>query len=533
MHDFVLDIPVLKQTIADLNKGVTDLNKIWKTAEKVKNNTKNAWTGKSALAFIEKIDVEKIAFNLYVNEIKDLVDSLKYILTEAEKMNKQAISFAGFVGFTTNVPGKDIVSINKVKIQQAARTCADLDDIYTAQHKTISNAGSAADGLKYARVVAVWEFDTIKAKINNTKKKISELKVALEKYQREMQTLEEEACAKFHRVGNVSATDEAMLDSWIAGLAGKDITEIAVEDKERLIALYESLNPEDKEKMDKFLEPIAKCGHDEDILNIKAIVYTADEPYKTLLLANISKISVFEHHSEESKLFKDQGFCVPIFKSILFSLENDGLSDPCGPYFTLFHEIGHGIDDASKALGYKTAAYIDSDFNSNMYDIIKDEATTHIKNTIASFISNPDEQDAIYNAIMYGGNPDILSKAQKDIYDKVVEQYKTDFNFVPGKTKEDYGQFNVVTDMFSAFVGSNDNRSIFGGYAHDTSYWHGISPFGIGLVGGEFVGMEFFAGYYSSCITGDTAQRDIIRDYFPNACDAMDRMMEEMAASIK
>ena len=200
MYDFVINIPVLKQTIADLNKAVIELNAIWQTAEKVKNNTKNSWVGQSALSYIEMIDVQKVLFNNITSKIKGLIKDLNFILGEAEKMNKQAASFAGFVGSTATIAGKDIVSINKVNIRQAVNTCIDLDGIYAKQHRKIIDAGYAADGLKYAKVVSVWEFDSVKVKINNNKKKLGELKNALEKYEREMQALEEEVCARFNTV---------------------------------------------------------------------------------------------------------------------------------------------------------------------------------------------------------------------------------------------------------------------------------------------------------------------------------------------
>jgi len=169
VYDFVINIPVLKQTIADLNKAVIELNAIWQTAEKVKNNTKNSWVGQSALSYIEMIDVQKVLFNNITSKIKGLIKDLNFILGEAEKMNKQAASFAGFVGSTATIAGKDIVSINKVNIRQAVNTCIDLDGIYAKQHRKIIDAGYAADGLKYAKVVSVWEFDSVKVKINNNK----------------------------------------------------------------------------------------------------------------------------------------------------------------------------------------------------------------------------------------------------------------------------------------------------------------------------------------------------------------------------
>ena len=336
---------------------------------------------------------------------------------------------------------------------------------------------------------------------------------------------------------------QAYID-YIKDKNGQDIKTISNVERLLLIMCYEYQNPEDKKKIDKFLEPLTKCGHDEDVLNIKYIIYAASEPYKTLLLANISKISIIDHHTNNSRLLKDQAFATPIVKAIVLSLDDHGLNDPRGPYCSFFHEIGHGIDDASKGWGYKTTAYVDTDFQKNMHDIIEGEANDHIKASIdtlaaaSSYSYTEIEKAAVLNAILYGGTPPSEGTSKRDLYDDVVDQYRNDFNFIYGMQLEDYGPFTVVTDMFAAFTvhpkdSNNNSAPLFGGFAHDENYWRGISKFGIGLTGGEFVGMEFFAGYYSACVTGDTVQLDIIRNYFSDSCKAMDRMFDEIADSIK
>jgi hypothetical protein len=171
-----------------------------------------------------------------------------------------------------------------------------------------------------------------------------------------------------------------------------------------------------------------------------------------------------------------------------------------------------------------------------MYAIIEGEVHSSLEAMIASkskgsSYSNVDRQ-AVLDAILYGGDKSTLDSVQKKVYDNVVKEYKTTFNTLPNMTAEDYGEYNAITDMFSAFtthpvtdpVNDPDSRwALFGGYAHGEKYWHGFLQ-----NSGKNVSTEFFAEYFAAYVTGNTAQCANFQRYFPLASEAMERMIIEI-----
>ena len=196
-YDFVLDINALTLATTTFKNGVKHLNNIWQTVENVKTNIHSNWVGQSADAYVDKLFTQQKEFTRRTEEIKVLIEDLEYITNEAEKMNRIALSFAGYIANSSATRTNTVVSINKTSIREAIKSCADLEGIYAKQLERIKDAASDAYGLKYARVVSSYEFDTPQRKIKDNIKRISGLKDALVKYLRDMQVLEDEICARF------------------------------------------------------------------------------------------------------------------------------------------------------------------------------------------------------------------------------------------------------------------------------------------------------------------------------------------------
>jgi uncharacterized protein YukE len=218
MYDFVLDINAIKQTTAVLKQGLKHLDNIWRTVENVKTQIRSSWVGQSAEAYVEKLAEQKAEYVKHTDRIRDLVKDLEYIANEAEKMNLLASSFAGYIFNSSISRSNAVVSINKANIQQAIKTCTDLNDQYTRQLSKIKDAAAAGSGLKYARVLSGYELDAIQRKITDNIKRINGLKGALEKYLREMQILEEEVNARFSGAARKTAFGEVVAN--IAGQVG-------------------------------------------------------------------------------------------------------------------------------------------------------------------------------------------------------------------------------------------------------------------------------------------------------------------------
>jgi len=317
-----------------------------------------------------------------------------------------------------------------------------------------------------------------------------------------------------------------------------NINTVSRRDRDAHVRSYEKNNPEHAEIMDRLLGQIADCGHFNDIQNIKYMVYLADEPYRSLLLNNADKMKIGNHHAEldaDSKGNYDQYYIdFALTNSITLSLlQKKAKDDPRGPYHTLFHEIGHGIDDVTTTFGFTTTYYKDAEFDKKLGELIESSVHNSIRNTIASVANVPlysvVDQERVFQMLIYGGDLVALTFNEWEVYFLVVDQYRTEFQTLPSNNKDDYAQYSTVTDMFSAYVAHEKNSngdvwSIFGGYAHDENYWHGFMS-----NAGKRASHEFFAGYYAACVLGDTTTLNNLKTYFPEACEAADRMIEEMA----
>jgi len=196
-YDFVLDINALTLATTTLKDGVKHLDNILRTVVDIKTNIHHNWVGQSADAYVDKLFAQQTEFTRRTEEIRVLIEDLEYIINEAEKMNKLALSFAGYIAYSSATHTNTVVSINKTSIREAIKSCADLEDIYAKQLEMIKDTANDAYGLQYARVVSSYEFDTLERKIKDNIKRISGLKDALVKYLRDMQALEDEVCARF------------------------------------------------------------------------------------------------------------------------------------------------------------------------------------------------------------------------------------------------------------------------------------------------------------------------------------------------
>ena len=128
-YDFVLDKNALTLATTTLKNGVKHLENIWRTVENVKTNIHSNWVGQSADAYVDKLFAQKTEFTRRTEEIKVLIKDLEYITNEAEKMNRIALSFAGYIGNSSATRSNTVVSINKTSIREAIKSCADLEEL--------------------------------------------------------------------------------------------------------------------------------------------------------------------------------------------------------------------------------------------------------------------------------------------------------------------------------------------------------------------------------------------------------------------
>lgn len=105
------------------------------------------------------------------------------------------------------------------------------------------------------------------------------------------------------------------------------------DDRDKLVEIieYEEKHPEKVKDTDEFLSPL----EEQDVVEIKYLMYTAEEPYRSLAMEYLNQFEIAS--TNESGVFRSSK------DAVWFDIESDR-NDSRGSYYTFFHEIGHAID---------------------------------------------------------------------------------------------------------------------------------------------------------------------------------------------
>ena len=126
------------------------------------------------------------------------------------------------------------------------------------------------------------------------------------------------------------------------------LLETSDEDKESVINDFEKDHIFIKEEFDRFLASGDNNKlTEEDKSNIKYLVYTADEPYRSVFLSCIKKYKISDGDLNDTAYYWSF-----LFKGLNFDYPENFGSDRKGPYITFFHECGHCIDDLADKSAY-------------------------------------------------------------------------------------------------------------------------------------------------------------------------------------
>ncbi len=282
----------------------------------------------------------------------------------------------------------------------------------------------------------------------------------------------------------------------------KSMDIVSSDDKDEFIKIYEIYNPEKKKKLDNLLSKLTE----EQVREVKYILYTADEPYRSIYLNELESYTIGNVSGS------DTGFFRPFDNTINVDMIAEP-TNPRGPYTTFFHESGHALDynfynDGNfYSLTYRNAE------GKSLQDVIFEDVRNDIRQTIAKYTSDEKIQENLLNYLISGkNNRGALTKKEEKIFENVLKAYKKD---IAGMEKEAY------SDIYG---GVTDN-AIVGNYIHTKeNYWYDENGNATGAQA-----KELWAEYYSYCMTGNEEALENLREHFPNAAEFLDEMAESMA----
>ncbi|MDC7292341.1 hypothetical protein NXH67_02260 [Butyrivibrio sp. DSM 10294] len=292
-------------------------------------------------------------------------------------------------------------------------------------------------------------------------------------------------------------------------------------DKDKLIADFEKNNPYLAKNLDDFL----KTGKNnkltaDDIRNIKYLVYSAPEPYRTAYLRNIWRFDI-ANGDKDGEAYYTPG---RIFgRNVTLDYPDSFADDPRGPYTTFFHECGHGIDDTgdmSMPWGYDTQTF--TAYSSAMgedvtvkeailYDVYENPNNPHSITSMANSIikSGGAGSNGDINAVIgafQNGRPDMLSQENRDLYDAIVLEQSLNHN-------NSAVEMESVSDVYGGVTGNVFRNN----YGHSDDYWKNT----------QNPGRELWAEFYAYNMARDDQALANLKEYFPESY----KILEEYANS--
>lgn len=292
--------------------------------------------------------------------------------------------------------------------------------------------------------------------------------------------------------------------------------------KEQVVEGFETVHPEIAQRFNRLLHG---KGCQEltpgDILNIKYLAYTAEEPYRSLYLEKLDAYRISDLYGEEEKksdTFYEAG------RHITLKYPDSFLQDARGAYTSFFHETGHGTDYYMVSFFSHRYRYEDPETGEkhSLYELIEADVYENVREHILACDASlsEDEVEQVLASIQYrGSEEDLITKRTQEARVKVLATYDTE---LAGPT------MSAVSDVYGGIT--NQNIRSAQGYGHGPEggkpffYWYDV--FGQPT---ENQSSELWAEYFSFQITGNEEALEQIREYYPRASEAMDAMTEEMA----
>lgn len=264
--------------------------------------------------------------------------------------------------------------------------------------------------------------------------------------------------------------------------------ELSFEERDLYVILYEDYNTDDAELMqgiDDYFTNDGYAGYETDLTNIKFLVYTAEEPFKSIYLQTADDLVINQMHYTGTSKFCNGVANADDYGIYIDVSDMDQDNKAAMAYTTFFHEWGHLIDYemGQKAYDGTIGAYdsyvvmYNADSGYTFTDALQADVEQKIADAFEAnwnpyLIVTPDEfktyegqkklaeakaqmmedvRDAIMNEIDISayGKPYIADPNTKIMYDAVVRQINTDLD----KYANPVTGSNYATDIYGGFSG--------------------------------------------------------------------------------
>ncbi|MGC6768146.1 hypothetical protein [Enterococcus sp. LJL51] len=290
-------------------------------------------------------------------------------------------------------------------------------------------------------------------------------------------------------------------------------------DKINEVLLYDMEHPEHAQKTDKFLSPVDFLAQ----VEIKHMMYTAEEPYRTLCLRYLDRLSITDTiYKPKAGVFS---WYADGTQDLKFDLNGDRFNrGGQGKYWIFFHELGHAIDfyyGRDKGLsGYYSLYHKENGLTLDDYN--KLDVQNNLSQSIDELLknSNYSNQQAIKQELM-GVLLDPVIKAEsltgdiKNIYDTLQNKYEYEYLNRPSSF--------LVGDIYSG-VTNFDIKGFHVGHTKDYFFDSTGTPL-------HPTGTEGFGSYFGHHMVKEHFSEqalDTTQKYLPESTTHMDTILNQM-----
>ncbi len=306
------------------------------------------------------------------------------------------------------------------------------------------------------------------------------------------------------------------------------------------IIKYEEANLEYVEQTNEFLSPLDQ----QYIVELKQIMYSAEEPHRTLGLKYLDRfeIVILTPEIRKEKETDSDGFFSHSDNAIYLEIK-ELRDDERGNYYTYFHEVAHAFDyyyaQDHEELLKEMMEEVGKEFDKSTFftdgfmidekilsDQMYEDAGNHFRMELAKVLESPEYDH-------------LSSEEKRDMIDHVTENLLAQNSLAETLTREEVHLQTVIEDLYedellkgpdhntaSDVYGGVTNKVIEGSFYHDYDYW----LYGDGTRKRE-PNKEGFAEYYSRIMAPDGEDKPGIKsieEFLPSSKKFMDEVFELM-----
>ena len=264
-------------------------------------------------------------------------------------------------------------------------------------------------------------------------------------------------------------------------------------------------------------------------LDIKFLIYSAPEPYRSVFLRHSTSYQVvlFQDGSKDSDFVVDS-MCDSENEKIYLEDGDINLRDhPQAPYYAVFHEFGHEADYAT----HETARCLSHSFEINGNTLMKyigEDARNYVSNYINStepYQNLSDGEKALLLASLnltektnppYGGSTAGLSAQLADYHEQIADYMAANLQKESDSSASDI--YGGVTN--NAIVGTRGHKG-----EDQRYYWYNTKGNSTNRQTSEL-----WAEFFGAQMTHDEESLASIKEHFPTAYPMLEEMARQMAA---